>query len=80
MGLNTSTNASAAKLVGIGTIVIALFLIGDWGIIAALLMVAAGGILLVGAGDELARFSIRNFVLFVAYWGLLMLGIGIGAA
>lgn len=80
MGLNTSTNTSAAKLVGIGTIVIALFLIGDWGIIAALLMVTAGGILLVGAGDELARFSIRNFVLFVAYWGLLMLGIGIGAA
>lgn len=80
MSFNTSTNASAAKVIGLGTIIVAVFLVGEWGIFSAVFMITAGGILIIGAGNELARFSIRNFVLFIAYWGLLMLGIGIGAA
>ena len=78
MGFNTATNASAAKLIGIGTAGIGIFLVGEWGVIAALFLIAAGLILFSGAGDELPRFSIRNLVLFVAYWGLVILGIGIG--
>lgn len=78
MGINTATNASAAKLIGAGTVGIGVFLVGEWGIVATVLLVAAGLILFRGAGDELPRFSIRNFVLFIAYWGLVLLGIGIG--
>jgi hypothetical protein len=79
MGLNTSTNATAAKVIGAGTIGIALLLSSEWGIASATALTAAGSVLVVGAGDELARLSIRNFVLFVGYWGLLMVGIGLGA-
>lgn len=79
MGLNTSTNATAAKVIGAGTIVIALALSSEWGIASAAVLTMAGGILVVGAGDELPRLSIRNLVLFVGYWGLLVFGIGLGA-
>lgn len=79
MGFNTSTNASAAKIIGVGTIAVAVVLSGEWGIASALLLTMAGGLLVVGAGDELPRFSIRNLVLFVGYWGLLIFGLGVGA-
>lgn len=79
MSFNTSTNASAAKLIGAGTIGLAVILVGEWGITPAAFLAAAGGILVVGAGDELARFSIRNLVLFVGYWGLLMISLGLSA-
>lgn len=78
MGFNTSTNATAAKIIGAGTITVALFLSSEWGIASAAVLTAAGSVLVVGAGDELPRLSIRNLVLFVGYWGLLLFGIGLG--
>jgi hypothetical protein len=61
MGFLSSTNAGAAKVIGLGTVVLAIFVIGQWGILAALFLATAGGVLFLGAGDELPRFSIRNF-------------------
>ncbi|WP_122090998.1 hypothetical protein [Halalkalicoccus subterraneus] len=78
MGFLSSTNAGAAKVIGLGTIGLAIFLIGQWGILAALFLATAGGVLFMGTGDELPRFSIRNFGLFVFYWLFLLLGIGVG--
>jgi hypothetical protein len=78
MGFLSSTNAGAAKVIGLGTVVLAIFVVGQWGILAALFLATAGGVLFMGAGDELPRFSIRNFGLFVFYWLFLLLGIGVG--
>ncbi|WP_122089812.1 hypothetical protein [Halalkalicoccus subterraneus] len=78
MGFLSSTNAGAAKVIGLGTVVLAIFLVGQWGVLAALFLATAGGVLFVGVGDELPRFSIRNFGLFVFYWLFLLLGIGVG--
>lgn len=80
MGLFSSLNATSAKLIGLGTVIIAIIMAGDWGFLAALVMGTGGVILFVGAGDSLSQFSIRGLALFGVYCFLVVLGLGIGAA
>lgn len=82
MGINTHSNAFAAKYIwGLGTIFGSLLVLDAWGLLAAIPIFLSGAILFLGTGKELSRFGKtwrRNVALFVIYWGLVVIGFFIG--
>lgn len=74
-----ASNASAAKIIGALTILIGMLVLDSMGLISGVLFVAAGCILLFGAGRSIQTgLNPKNLLLVGSYFVLTFFAVGFG--
>lgn len=79
MGLYASTNASSARIIALIPLVVGAALVSSSGRLSGLVLGAAGATLYIGVGTELKHMGLRDILLFIAFWPLLLIGLGMYA-
>lgn len=79
MGLYASTNATSARIIALIPLLAGFALISEAGRMSGFVLGLAGAVLFFGAGSELKHMGLRDILLFIAFWPLLFIGLGMYA-